>query len=367
MFRDNVFSDDYVAQLLTEDAKESSIKYSSYGLRAFLPKRPTTNAPRPNKRFLLNILRDTDNHNAALRAKEIAEARSRLRDIDREDARKKRHESRDEGRDSGGRHERKRRRIDYSRYDDHERHSRHHRSRSHREDVEGTEGARRHQRRHRGTYSDDTVHENSDRPRHRHRWRRSKSRSTEPEQRRPKRKRSRHRPLSASQPSKLKSSSESGLHHRPQRRQRPRSLSVDRRDTASNRHTKDEHRKPPSSTARGRSHTPSSLHSSSPPSRPQSPAQASDSSDPLEPLIGPAPPSAPPKVAPRGRGAFTATAKAFDIDTHFAANYDPALDVLPNSDTESDWDQALEALKDRQRWRQSGAERLRAAGFTEEE
>lgn len=72
-------------------------------------------------------------------------------------------------------------------------------------------------------------------------------------------------------------------------------------------------------------------------------------------------------MAPRGRGAFTAAAKAFDIDTHFAANYDPALDVLPNSDTEGDWDQALEALKDRQRWRQTGAERLRAAGFTEEE
>ncbi|KAI4165212.1 MAG: hypothetical protein LQ342_001080 [Letrouitia transgressa] len=369
MSHDDVFSDDYVAQLLTKDAKESSIKYASYGLRAFLPKRPTTHAPRPNKRFLLNILRDTDNHNAALRAKEVAEARSRLRDIDREDTRKDRHKSRDEGRDSGERHDRKRRRIGLSRYDDdYERHTRHHKPRSHREDAEGIEGSRRHRRRHRGTYSDETAHENSDRPRHRHRRRRSKSRSTEPEQRPPKRKRSRHRPPSPSQPSRLKSGSESRLHRHSQR-QRSRSLSTDRGDTASNRRAKNEHHKPRSSTARARSHTPASLRSSSPPSRLQSPAQASDSdsSDPLDTLIGPAPPSAPPIVAPRGRGAFTATFKAFNIDTHFAANYDPALDVLPNSDTEGDWDQALEALKDRQRWRQSGAERLRAAGFTEEE
>lgn len=32
-----------------------------------------------------------------------------------------------------------------------------------------------------------------------------------------------------------------------------------------------------------------------------------------------------------------------------------------------DWDQALEALKDRQKWRQSGAQRLKAAGFTDDE
>jgi hypothetical protein len=34
---------------------------------------------------------------------------------------------------------------------------------------------------------------------------------------------------------------------------------------------------------------------------------------------------------------------------------------------EDDWDQALEALRDRQRWKQQGADRLRAAGFTDEE
>ncbi|KAL8738855.1 MAG: hypothetical protein Q9190_007929 [Brigantiaea leucoxantha] len=82
MPRDVSLSDDFVAQLLSKDAKDSNIKHSNYGLQAFLPKRPTNNAPRPNTRFLKNILRETDNHNAALRARETLEARSRLRQIE---------------------------------------------------------------------------------------------------------------------------------------------------------------------------------------------------------------------------------------------------------------------------------------------
>lgn len=55
------------------------------------------------------------------------------------------------------------------------------------------------------------------------------------------------------------------------------------------------------------------------------------------------------------------------MDAHFSASYDPNNDVQPHSDLEDDWDQALEALRDRQRWKQQGADRLRAAGFTDEE
>lgn len=55
------------------------------------------------------------------------------------------------------------------------------------------------------------------------------------------------------------------------------------------------------------------------------------------------------------------------MDSHFASNYDASLDVQPDPDTEDDWDQALEALRDRQKWKQQGAERLRSAGFTEQE
>ncbi len=52
---------------------------------------------------------------------------------------------------------------------------------------------------------------------------------------------------------------------------------------------------------------------------------------------------------------------------HFSSTYDPRTDVQPNPESEDDWDQALEALRDRQRWKQQGADRLRAAGFTQDE
>jgi hypothetical protein len=61
------------------------------------------------------------------------------------------------------------------------------------------------------------------------------------------------------------------------------------------------------------------------------------------------------------------------MDEHFSPGYDPAADVKPDDDDGrpgaggGDWEQALEALRDRQRWRRLGAERLRAAGFSEEQ
>ena len=93
-------------------------------------------------------------------------------------------------------------------------------------------------------------------------------------------------------------------------------------------------------------------------------ATPASESDPLEAIIGPPPPPPAPNVRARGRGTF---ASGSAMDTHFSSTYDPSIDVLPNSDSENDWDQALEALKDRQRWKQQGAERLRSAGFTEDE
>jgi hypothetical protein len=58
---------------------------------------------------------------------------------------------------------------------------------------------------------------------------------------------------------------------------------------------------------------------------------------------------------------------ASGIDSRFSATYDPTVDVQLDPEEGDDWDQALEALKDRTKWRQQGADRLRAAGFTEEE
>ncbi len=53
------------------------------------------------------------------------------------------------------------------------------------------------------------------------------------------------------------------------------------------------------------------------------------------------------------------------MDSRFSENYDPTTDVRIESDAEDDWGDALESLRDRQRWKQQGASRLKAAGFTD--
>ncbi|OJZ88956.1 hypothetical protein ASPFODRAFT_215712 [Aspergillus luchuensis CBS 106.47] len=73
--------DTYVAQVLAREARDSSLKYSAHGLEAYMPKRPTGAAPKPNTRFLRHIIRETDNHNTALKRKEEREARERMRQL----------------------------------------------------------------------------------------------------------------------------------------------------------------------------------------------------------------------------------------------------------------------------------------------
>ncbi|KXG46118.1 uncharacterized protein PGRI_049740 [Penicillium griseofulvum] len=108
-----------------------------------------------------------------------------------------------------------------------------------------------------------------------------------------------------------------------------------------------------------------------------------DESDPLEDLVGPLPPrqnEAP--IRSRGRGAYKHNMS--NIDAHFAPGYDPATDVHLEEDKlqsmgqessrrpvaglmtkDDDWDMAMEALRDRERWRNKGEERLRKAGIDE--
>lgn len=82
-------------------------------------------------------------------------------------------------------------------------------------------------------------------------------------------------------------------------------------------------------------------------------------SDPLEELIGPKPP---PRV--RGRGALRG---ASGMDSRFSPDYDPKSDIQPDDNVRDDWDESLEALRDRAKWKQQGADRLRQAGFTEDQ
>jgi len=55
------------------------------------------------------------------------------------------------------------------------------------------------------------------------------------------------------------------------------------------------------------------------------------------------------------------------MDARFSNSYDPKADVTASYASDDDWDQALEAMRDRMRWKQQGADRLRAAGFTQDE
>jgi len=352
----DTLSDDYVASLLAKDAKDRTIKYSSLGLGALLPKRlalatpcpkprpkffrPTTNAPKPNTRFLKNIIKETDNHNAALKAKEAQEARARLRKLGQEPERW--------GNEDGSRSS-KRRRIEDDEDDGVIRKGRGHKHPSIEKLRDGDERERRsHRRRHEYSDSDEQHAERSQRQRHRHGHHRprSRDRSRDRESRRNREHGSKHRTRS-----RCPTIDRESKHHRSRRRRSvPTSQSSDTASRQKSRQNKNH------------SSTSSTLHPSTSHRSPSPTSSAS--SDPLASLIGPPPPPSPPKVRSRGRGTFATTS---GIDNRFSSNYDPSDDIHPNSDSENDWDQALEALRDRQKWKQQGADRLREAGFTEQE
>lgn len=92
----------------------------------------------------------------------------------------------------------------------------------------------------------------------------------------------------------------------------------------------------------------------------------------MEELVGPLPakePDLPARVRVRGRGAHK-IASTSNIDAHFSPKYDPSLDVHPeeeHSDEREDWEMALEAVRDRQAWKKKHADRLREAGFNDDE
>lgn len=340
-------SDDYVANLLKEDAKKSSQRYAQIGLGALL-KRPTTNAPKPNVRFLRNILRETDSHNSALLAREAEEAKERLRQLQKERDGQRRH-----GHGESKKRRREHDEVDYGRL-------KRRRDHDHDHDEEHYKGSKR---RH-----DDGQVKSSRRYESRSR---SRSRSRSPK---------RSDKGRASRAPREDSSSDREAHNHKSRRKEHRS-SRTRRDEEKHWRSRPSHRsddtvrmkhssrKRSSSTS---SRTPSADRHRSKVSHKSSMSQAqsqsqitAEESDPLEDIVGPLLPKPGPPVRKRGRGAFTTTGTS--VDAHFEADYDPSVDVRPSSDVEDDWEQALEVIRDRQKWNQQGADRLRQAGFTDEQ
>jgi len=155
-------------------------------------------------------------------------------------------------------------------------------------------------------------------------------------------------------------------HSEPGRLSRPEEYSSRRRTLSRSRsprehRSRDSKRRDRSPIRRSR-HSPESEldddgHKSKRSSRRKASPPPDPDSDPLEAIVGPLPPR---KVKSRGRG----TTSASGIDARFSKNYDPALDLSAgDQDDGDDWDMVLDRVK----WRQQGADRLRAAGFTDDE
>lgn len=379
-----LLTDDHVAELLAKEASDHALRYSSMGLEAYRrsPGRPSTKA-KPNTRFLRNIISQTKNHNEALLAKEAAEAQARLDGLaaaKAEEERKRRPAAQDlrrrqlgtiaatlqggekraarEGEPSSERRHKTedpdRRERSVERMDQGSDRGLTSDRRSTRDRDRGTD-RRRHRKQH-GSRSpangsrQDRSRSPKDKDRKRHHSRRYRDRSPVEED----------DDDTDSRPTS----------HKKHRSDRHRDREEDDDDTADVRST---HRKHRSARHRDGDHDdsahPSSSHRSHHRDRPRdsdkpdSTTQNDLDSDPLEDLIGPLATS--PKVRRKGRSAASGPSA---MDTRFAASYDPKADIQPDSDLEGDdWADSLEALRDRAKWRRQGAERLRAAGFTDEQ
>lgn len=156
------------------------------------------------------------------------------------------------------------------------------------------------------------------------------------------------------------------------RRKRRSKYDMDRSRSPGHRHHHSRH-KPGSSEskqAKYRDRSPTRQHEGerskrssrrSPKRQPSSPSDnREDDSDPLEDLIGPVP-----APRPRGRGALAGSS---GIDRRFSETYDPKADIQMDGDGEkhnSNWDDDVEAYRDRQRLKQNQEARLKSAGFTD--
>ncbi|KAK1768925.1 hypothetical protein QBC33DRAFT_366632 [Phialemonium atrogriseum] len=337
MGNDDILTDDYVAEMLAKEANSCSLKYSSLGLEAYRESKPANKA-KPNTRFLRHIIKETKNHNEALLAKEAAESQARLNELAEAEEKKRRRlrpaagdvRRRQLGDIAAILQGRKRKRGEGEA----------------KRSQDSTAGDRKQKDlgekpgngdRGRGSASDGGSRRDKEPGRHHKDRRREES---DEDGRRRRRRRSHDQDRSRSPGYR-------------ERRHRHRSPLDDDKDDSKHR-------------SGGRRHDRSTRRrngSASPHDKKRSRKTEEEDSDPLEDLIGPRPPSQP-VVRPRGRGVASGGSA---MDGRFSDSYDPKSDVQLDPDEADDWDEALEALRDRQKWKQQGADRLRAAGFTEEQ
>ena len=306
-----------------------------------MPHRPSNKA-KPNTRFLGRIIKETTSHNAALLAREAAEAQARLNDLTELEEKKRRKfnpsavdiRRRQLGDISSILQGRKRNKGAEQQDKPNDKDGGRNKERDHRRSKhDGFQEVKEDERRlHRKT--DDETTDGR---------RRRRGRSSSPSH---KDRKYRHR-------SPLNSADED---------ERPRHSKSHRRKSGKDHDLIDN--KSPRRREYGRlGGDDGSFSNSSRPSKSTSKPVKEDESDPLEDLIGPAPPSKAP-IRTRGRGAIRGSAA---MDNRFSEDYDPASDAQPEPAETGDWDEAVETFRDRQKWKQQGAERLREAGFTDDQ
>ncbi|KAL7792615.1 hypothetical protein V8C37DRAFT_380054 [Trichoderma ceciliae] len=331
MDNNEFLTDDYVADLLAKEASDCSLKYSAMGMEAFNTKYKPSNVPKPNTRFLRNIIKDTDTHNKALLAKEAAESRARLKDLERVE-------------------EFKRRKADPTAGDIRKRQL---------GNIQSILGGSRH-RRGKNTQSaadKELSRAKLDGDRHSHRpSRRERDASTDHRNSRKDYGRLSRSPQSDERRAYQEDQSRSSRRrHREGSSEDKRRYARDRqRDRSRSPRHRRRSRSPRTKRSKRRSRSP--LAAETQPSRGSHRKNDGDESDPLDEFIGPAPP---PKY--RGRGTVAGSAS---LDRRFSDSYDPSTDVLPDKE-EDNWDDAVEAFRDRQKLRQMQEERMRAAGFAD--
>jgi hypothetical protein len=294
---------------------------------------------KPNTRFLRHIIKDTDNHNKALLAKEAAESKARLKDLERTEEIKRRktnpsvHDIR--RRQMGDIHailggKKRPRNEDEA-------------GPSSRRDSQRADKDRKQERKHDQKSDDLFTDKRSERRQHGRLSRDDRRSKTDDESRRSDGSRRDYRRRDRSR-SRDRDSEEEG-HHRRSHKRRDRSRSpTSRRRSRSPRESKSKHRhRSPLDKQEDRKRT-----------------EEEEGSDAMEDLIGPAPP---PKY--RGRGTVGGSS---GIDRRFSDTYDPKTDIQMDEDeVGNDWDDAVEAFRDRQKLRQNQGQRLKDAGFADEQ
>ncbi|CRK23557.1 hypothetical protein BN1708_013726 [Verticillium longisporum] len=370
MPNDDILTDDYLAEVLAKEAADCSLRYSSVGLEAFRAEKKPANKLKPNKRFLQHIIKDTYRHNANLLAKETAESQARLKALEKTEERQKRKSAAPQdvrrrqmgdilsilgGRKADTKAVSSRRSTDTtSKRDSTSTSSR----RSHQDGRSASPDQDDSKRRRRQDEREPDVERESQRKRSSHR----RQRSLSPEDRSSRRRHRSRTPLN-----------EGGADSKARRSDKGRSRTQTAEDRISKHHRTSRDKSPAHGNARNpgsksdraserpereRRHGEGRLKSQS--SRSDLKDEALSDSDPLDDIVGPAPP---PPIRTRGRGFQTGSSA---MDKHFDASYDPKADVEMD-ETTGNWEEAVETFRDRQKWQQSQEQRLRAAGFGDEE